>query len=159
MATLVGMQSSPVSMLRALIELDYDAIDAYEAAIERLGNPVYRERMTAFCEDHRRHVAELNPILERMGGRAVSGGDIKRVLTTGKVVLGGLIGDRMILVAMKTNEEDTNTAYERAVTHTGFDVKTRAILHRNLSDERRHREWLMKTLITSIGERPSAPLI
>ena len=32
-------------------------------------------------------------------------------------MLGGLIGDKAILVAMKTNEDDTNTAYERAVNH------------------------------------------
>jgi hypothetical protein len=60
---------------------------------------------------------------------------------------------------MKTNEEDTNTAYDRAVVYPGLDAETRAVLQRNLVDERRHREWLMKTLITSIGERPSAPLI
>jgi hypothetical protein len=43
--------------------------------------------------------------------------------------------------------------------HDGLDAETVAILRKNLDDERRHREWIMKTLITSFGERPSAPLI
>jgi uncharacterized protein (TIGR02284 family) len=159
MATLVGKQSSPVSLLRNLIELDHDAIEAYEVAIEKLESASFRAQMSAFSEDHRRHVAELNPMLERLGGKPVLKGDIKRILTKGKVFLGSLIGDRAILVAMKTNEEDTNTAYERAVMHDGLDAETVAILRKNLDDERRHREWIVKTLIRSFGERPSAPLI
>jgi len=159
MATLVGMQSSPSAVLRSLIELDYDAVEAYETAIEKLENEDYKRMMREFCDDHRRHVAELNPILESLGGRRVVHGDIKRVLTKGKVLLGGLVGDRAILLAMKTNETDTNTAYERAAAHDGFDAKTIATLYRNLGDERRHRAWIVETLITAFGERASSPLI
>ena len=54
---------------------------------------------------------------------------VTTVLTKGKVVLGGLIGDNAVLQAMKTNEDDTNTAYERA-----------------LGDERRHRDWMVETI-------------
>lgn len=160
MATLVGKQTNVVSLLRNLIELDYDAIEAYEAAIEKLDNASFREQMSAFCDDHRRHVAELNPILQRLGGEPVLQGDIKRVLTKGKVYLGSLISDRAILAAMKTNEEDTNTAYERAVAHVGVDAETLAVLQRNLSDERRHRAWIIQTLQTAFTEpRVSSPSI
>ena len=155
MATLVGMQTSPISLIRNLIELDYDAIEAYEAAIERLEDPAFRAQFRAFCDDHRRHVVELNPILERLGGIRVVQGDIKRVLTKGKVLIASLIGDRSILLAMKTNEKDTNTAYERAVAHEGLDAKTIAALYRNLGDERRHRAWIIETLIARYGERRS----
>jgi uncharacterized protein (TIGR02284 family) len=155
MATLVGMQISPVSLIRNLIELDYDAIEAYEAAIERLEDPAFRAQFRAFCDDHRKHVAELNPILERLGGIRVVQGDIKRVLTKGKVLIASLIGDRSILLAMKTNEKDTNTAYERAAAHDGLDAQTIAVLYRNLGDERRHRAWIIETLIARYGERRS----
>ena len=146
MATLVGKQSEPVKLLRSLVELDYDAIDAYEAAIDRLDDAQIRTRLEAFCDDHRRHVATLNPIIQRFGGEPVLQGDIKRVLTRGKVVIGGLFGNRAILMAMKTNEEDTNTAYERAVAQVGLGADVTAILQSHLSDERRHREYLVVAL-------------
>jgi rubrerythrin len=155
MATLVGLQTSPVSLIRNIIELDYDAIEAYEAAIEKLEDPSFRAQMEGFCADHRRHVADLNPILERLGGIRVVQGDIKRVLTKGKVLIASLIGDRAVLLAMKTNEKDTNIAYERAVAHEGLDASTIAALYRNLGDERRHRAWIIETLIAHYGERRS----
>jgi len=146
MATLVGRQSEPVKLLQSLAELDYDAIEAYEAAIERINDAQIGERLRAFCDDHRRHVATLNPIIQRFGGEPVLQGDIKRVLTKGKVVIGGLFGNRAVLMAMKTNEDDTNTAYERAVAHVGLGADVHLILERHLSDERRHREYIVAAL-------------
>ncbi len=159
MATLVGTQSSPVALLRSLVELDYDAVEADEAAIEKLRDPGYRQQMESFCADHRRHIAELGPVIRELGGRPVLGPDIKRVLTEGKVRLGALLGDRAILLAMRTNEEDTNTAYKRAVRHGGVDPRVQEILVRNLADERRHRAWLIDALAEGRAERPSAPIL
>ena len=48
---------------------------------------------------------------------------------------------------MKTNEDDTNTAYERAVKHEEADG-VRPIFEKNLADERRHRAWLESTIAT-----------
>ena len=39
---------------------------------------------------------------------------MKAILTQGKVVLADMFGDSAILKAMKTNEDDTVTAYDRA---------------------------------------------
>ena len=50
-----------------------------------------------------------------MGRTPPKEGDMKALLTKGKVVIAGLMGDEAILQAMRTNEADTNTAYERAV--------------------------------------------
>ena len=41
MATLVGTQSKLVDCLDALLQLDYDAIEAYEAAIQRIKAGTY----------------------------------------------------------------------------------------------------------------------
>jgi uncharacterized protein (TIGR02284 family) len=141
-ATMVGKENKVSSLLNDLIELDYDAIEAYEAAIERLKDVNIRAQMERFCEDHRRHVMTLSPILSDMGMTPPLQGDIKRVLTKGKVVLGALMGDKAILMAMKTNEDDTNTAYDRAVGRSDLTVQLREILSRHLADERRHRAWI-----------------
>ena len=37
-----------VEKLNDLIEMDYDAISAYQAAIERLENPQYRDQLNTF---------------------------------------------------------------------------------------------------------------
>lgn len=142
MATLVGTQKTVVDMMEALLELEYDAIEAYEAAVERISDAADKGALGGFLTDHRRHVSDLTPIIARLGGDAARGPDMKRWLTKGKVVIMGLAGDNAILFAMKTNEEDTNTSYERAVSRDDVPEDVRAVLERNLADERRHRAWI-----------------
>jgi len=43
---------------------------------------------------------------------------------------------------MKSNEDDTNEAYERAVAREGLPSRLQQILQQNLQDERRHRAWI-----------------
>jgi hypothetical protein len=91
------------------------AADAYQAAIDRLENSSYRNALAEFKRGHLRHITELGDILSSMGRTPPKEGDMKALLTKGKVVIAGLMGDEAILQAMRTNEADTNTAYERAV--------------------------------------------
>jgi uncharacterized protein (TIGR02284 family) len=142
MATLVGTQKKLVDALDALLELDYDAIEAYDAAIARLKDASDKAQLGAFMADHERHVAELTALVEGLGRRASKGPDLKRWLTKGKVVILGLAGDHAILLAMKTNEDDTNTAYERVAGRDDLSSEIRAVVARNLDDERRHRAWI-----------------
>ncbi|MBS0185461.1 MAG: hypothetical protein JSS34_03825 [Proteobacteria bacterium] len=67
---------------------------------------------------------------------------IKQWLTKGKVVLAELIGDKAILGAMHSNEEDTNTAYERVLNHEDIWNDAVEIIGRGYADERRHKIWL-----------------
>src|SRR5690606_29914716 len=117
MTTTVGLQRDLDELVTKLIELDYDAIEAYDEAIERLENAECRAKLSEFRDDHKRHTENLAPFLTQHGRSVPNKGNFKRVLTKGKVVLASLVGDKAILMAMKTNEEDTNTAYERAVKH------------------------------------------
>ena len=85
-------------------------IDAVAVDVRR-----YRNALAEFERDHLRHITELGDILSSMGRTPPKEGDMKALLTKGKVVIAGLMGDEAILQAMRTNEADTNTAYERAV--------------------------------------------
>jgi len=142
MATMVGKQKELSDLLYSLIELDLDAVTAYEAAIEKLSDAGVKTQLGRFLNDHERHVAELVPELEKLGKDAPKGPDVKAVLAKGKVVIGGIFGDRAILSAMKTNEDDTNTAYERACDRHDLTPLLSEILKRGLSDERRHRRYI-----------------
>ncbi len=146
MATLVGTETDLNTLLEKLIELDFDAAEAYEAAIERLDDEESRRKLGEFRADHLRHTEDLGKILRDSGREPPHKGDIKRLLTKGKVVIAGLAGDRAVLMAMKTNEDDTNHAYERAVNNDAAPASVKEVLRRNLGDERRHREWIEQRL-------------
>jgi uncharacterized protein (TIGR02284 family) len=148
MATTVGTESTVEDLLTDLIQLDYDAADAYQAAIDRLDDPAFRSTLAAFKRDHLRHIEELGVVLSRMGRTPPKQGDMQSLLARGKVVIGGLAGDKAILQAMRTNEADTNTAYERAVQFRDLAPDCRDALERGLEDERRHCEWILETLKT-----------
>ncbi len=139
-----NVNENVVKKLNNLIQLDFDAIEAYEAAMSKLENDATREQLAKFCEDHDRHVRELSALVDGYGGVAATGPDIKRLLTKGKVVIADLLGgDQAILMAMHANEDVTNKTYEEALSGIGsVRAETRTVLERNLADERRHRAWI-----------------
>ncbi|HRI51150.1 MAG TPA: DUF2383 domain-containing protein [Pseudomonadota bacterium] len=146
MGTQVATEKEIVSQLNDLIALDYDAIEAYEAALVRLSDPPSKQQLRQFLGDHQRHTVELAGFVSKYGCAPVTKADFKQILTKGKVVLAGLVGDKAILAAMKSNEDDTNSAYERAIAKTGLPESIRVTLNRNLLDERRHRAWIEQRL-------------
>lgn len=144
MATRIGTERDPIKMLEHLMALDYDAIDAYQAAIERLSNDEYVSVMQQFKGDHERHITELGPIVTQLGGHPPDGPGAKSLLAAGKVKLAKVMGDEAILRAMRTNESDANTAYEKALSKS--PPEAREVLQRGREDERRHLEWINSTL-------------
>ncbi|MGN6670680.1 MAG: DUF2383 domain-containing protein [Candidatus Nucleicultricaceae bacterium] len=146
MVTLVGQQDNIIEAVQSLIELDYDAIQAYEAAINRLENENYKRAMSEFKTDHERHIKELGEYLRSNHEEVPHESDFKGLLAQGKVIIAGLVNDNAILKAMKSNEEDTNTAYERMCNHAGLTSALKDILKRGLEDERNHYNWIEKTL-------------
>lgn len=142
MATFIGKEDKAEDLLKNLISLDYDAAEAYQAAVSRLQDAACKQNLENFRQDHIRHTQNLGKFLIQLGKTPPTGPDAKMFLTKGKVVMADLFGDKAILTAMKTNEDDTNTAYERAVNHKDITIEMRQILQENLQDERRHREWI-----------------
>ncbi|HJD67763.1 MAG TPA: PA2169 family four-helix-bundle protein [Rickettsia endosymbiont of Bembidion lapponicum] len=146
MTTLVGIQNNFVDAIKELIELDYDAIEAYEAAINRITDENYKIQLQRFKEDHERHVKELNELLSKHKEDEITGPSSKQWLTKGKVVLATQIGDRAILHAMLSNEEDTNTAYERLNNHADKWHNAEKVLEQGFKDEQKHKKWIEKQL-------------
>jgi len=149
MATMVGTQSDFTDFLTELTELEYDAVEAYRVAVERLTDRENQRQLNTFLADHQRHVTELSGFMRSMGETPPDGGDLKQVLTKGKVYLGSIFGDRAILMVMKSNEDDTNTAYERAIARTDLTLPLRSLLEQHLVDERRHRAWMERRVSDS----------
>lgn len=142
MATTIGTESELIHLLKNLVRLDYDAVDAYQAAIDRLDDSLNREQFSKFMADHQRHIENVGMHLKNLGELPPEKGDIKSYLTQGKVMIGGLMGDNAIIKAMKTNEEDTNKAYSMALERTDISPEIRSTLEQNLADERTHKMWI-----------------
>ncbi|MBF0300647.1 MAG: DUF2383 domain-containing protein [Oligoflexia bacterium] len=146
MVTFVGTQKEFSDALKSLIELDYDAIEAYEEAIHRVDGQTYKEVLKEFTQDHKRHVHELSNLLLSKGVEVPKGPSIKQLLTKGKVVIATLISDKLILTAMRSNEDDTNTAYERMNSRTDIWPEAQSLILSGLADERKHKSWINEQL-------------
>lgn len=149
MSTSVGTQDKFVDALYQLCELDYDAVEAYQAAINRLDNEEYKNKLSEFKADHQRHIREIQAILAKHNADAPDSPSAKQLLTQGKVVLANLFGDNAILKAMLSNEVDTNTAYERLNSRADEWDDAKDVLKRGLEDERRHKSWIENVLALS----------
>lgn len=145
MATTVGTETEFTELVTNLIYLERDAIAAYDASIERLSDEGFRQQVARFKDDHLQHLDVLQEMAREAGANAPAEGDAKQMLTTGKIALADLMGDGAILKAMRTNEEDTVTAYERASRHHDALPESRAFFEKALADEIRHRDWMERT--------------
>lgn len=148
MVTTVGTEDNIRDLVTNLIHLERDAIAAYESTISRLSDPALSRQVQMFLQDHLEHVDVLTGIAAETGAEAPLDGDMKQMLTTGKVALASLFGDAAILKAMRSNEEDTVTAYERASDHPDALPASLAFFRKAMEDEHRHREWMQRTADT-----------
>jgi len=147
MVTFVGNQTNFSDALKELVELEYAVVEAYETAIERLNKGDFKERLQEFLEDHQRHIREISGVLEKKSEDVPQGPNLgKEFITKGKVLLANMVGDNTILIAMRSNETDTNTAYERLNSREDIWGEARDILKQALEDERKHKAWLDQVL-------------
>ena len=143
MVTLVGTQDNFEDALKALVELDYDTIEAYEAALNRVGAENLKTKLTEFKTDHQRHIGKISTILRNHSIEPPTGPSMgKQWITKGKVVIANLLGDKALLTAMRSNEIDTNAAYERMHVRNDLWPETIPVLNAGLEDEKRHKAWL-----------------
>jgi len=142
MVTTVGTESTFEKLVQNLLILEHDAIAAYQSTIEKLDDPTSKAKIAEFQGDHERHVAELTHMAGAMGAAAPQEGDMKQYLTTGKIALASIVGDRTILKAMSTNEIETKMAYDHAAKNAVATPEARAFFQSAYADESRHKEWM-----------------
>lgn len=128
-----------IETLNDLIQLDYDAVKAFEHALERIEDPQIESDLEGFLVDHERHITDLSRLIRELGGPVDElGRDLKGFLLEGLTALrsstGGTVG---ALKAMRTNERHTNHVYEKALA-LDLPDHARAVLAVHLTDERRH---------------------
>jgi uncharacterized protein (TIGR02284 family) len=127
-----------ISVLNDLIQLDYDAIQAYKQAIEKIEDAAARSDLMSFQADHERHIIDLSQAVRVLGGEPEKAGrDLKGVLLEGLTALRSVTGNLGALRAMRMNEKLTNRAYEKAL-EAKLPINARDVVLTNREDERRH---------------------
>lgn len=143
MVTTIGTGSDFKSLVENMIILEHDAIAAYTTTIERLESATHKTKITEFRSDHERHLRELHEMARASGANIPAEGDMKQILTTGKVKLAGLMGgDGALLKAMGSNENDTIQAYKQASENGIVPAEYRPVFQRGLEDERKHQAYM-----------------
>ncbi|HVK75426.1 MAG TPA: PA2169 family four-helix-bundle protein [Kofleriaceae bacterium] len=128
-----------IDRLNDLIQLDHDAISAYDNCIERVGDDVaLRTELEAFRGDHDTHVTELGDVVRDLGGTPRgTGREARSKLVEGLSAIRTAIGVEGALKAMRLTEQVTNRAYEDVLDEE-LPASARAVVEKNLGDERRH---------------------
>jgi hypothetical protein len=132
--------------LSALVQLDVDAVLAYDRAIGAMGEGLVARELAAFKLDHQRHVLELSQLLLGMGiAPPQAKPDLKGSILGSMTGLRSRFGTEQALQAMRTNEQLTTTSYARALAKP-FPEDVLAVVRRGDADERRHLAWIEKAL-------------
>lgn len=142
MTTFVGTQNDFSKALQELLELEYEALEIYEAAINRIEDVNYKQGLVNAKNDHNRHITDLIKILEDKKIDVPKGPGGTQWITIGKLAIANLIGDKTILNTMIQAEEDTNIAYKRMNERLDKFKESEEFLNLGLKDEIRHMTWL-----------------
>jgi hypothetical protein len=137
-----------VAMLNDLLQLEHDALPAYQVAIAGLSNTARRDQLRAFRDDHLRHVDELAALIRARGGVPLRLPHLPTGLLKLMLQLAGLPGgDRAILLAFRANEWQSQEKYGRRVAEgTGREPGLAGFLRRAAEDEARHYAWVCDAL-------------
>jgi uncharacterized protein (TIGR02284 family) len=140
------VENDVIKNLNNLIQLDIDAVHAYEQALSSIDEPVVKERMASFQEDHLRHVRELSDEVRKLGGTPEEySKDFKGYLIEGFTALRSITGTDGALKAMEQNEVLTNKRYKDAI-NWKVSTAAKAIIEKGAADEAMHLQFIRKTL-------------
>ena len=139
--------SEIVDGLNDLLQLDHDAIGAYDIAIEKLADRDHANQILGFRRDHERHIQELNELIAGLGGEAKNQphltGPFKQALQS----LGAIGGDKGVLASFRQNELQVRSKYELyAAKANHWPQNVKRAIDRNALDEERHYRWVADAL-------------
>jgi hypothetical protein len=133
--------------LNDLLQLDHDALAAYDVAIAKLEDRDHASQISGFRRDHERHVRELNELVTRLGGTPVNHPHATGPFKTALQSLGGLAGDKGLLMAFRTNELQVRTKYDHYASKAMlWPPEVKRIVDGAALDEERHYAWVAGVL-------------
>ncbi|WP_437667075.1 DUF2383 domain-containing protein [Sorangium sp. So ce1182] len=144
------MNKTAVSKLNDLIQLDADAVLAYQQALDACEVSEIRRKLKGFQDDHQQHINDLAELVRAGGEEPRIKRDLKGFLIEGFTAIASR-GDRSALLSMLGNEELSNHMYEAAL-KADLPDEARAVVERNRRDEARHLAWIKEAIAERLWE-------
>jgi len=133
--------------LNDLLQLDHDAIGAYEIAIEKLEDRDHASQISGFKLDHERHIRELNDLILELGGTPTNEPHATAPLKQAMQKAGALGGDRGTLIAWRANELQVRTKYDSYASRANaWPSNAKRVVDEAALDEERHYHWVANVL-------------
>ena len=135
-----------IEVLSNLVQLDIDAVHAYEQALKEIDDPIINERLLKFQDDHRSHIGGLSKQIEELGGNAPKQSkDFKGYVIEAFTAIRSFTGLKGALKALKAVEEVTNRHYGKVVSQE-VPAELKEALRTYFSEEKIHLEYLTSNL-------------
>jgi hypothetical protein len=145
-----------VEELSRLVQLDIDAVQAYDAALSALGQGPIATELSLFKVDHQRHVLELSQLIMGLGYNPPEvKPDAKGALLKGLTGLRARLGPEQALLAMRSNEQLTTSMYAKALAKP-FPEQVLDVVRRGHGDEGRHLAYIERALDSRLWEAGAA---
>ncbi len=140
---MIGTESRTDQMVQNLMALEQDMLAACETLRDRLSSQDHRDKLDTTCAQLRAHIQELRDYAGRIGVAPTEGGDLRALLTVGRVELAGLAGDdKTLLRAMARNETTLVDAWRNAMGNPETPSDLMPLAETALTDASHHRAWL-----------------
>ena len=144
--------ASTCELLEDLMQIDYDAVRAYEQALEHVDDPEARGELEQIKIEHQRHLTELAALVRQLGGHP---GEIRRdatgVLLEGMTLVRSVAGTLGALRALRTDEKVLVERYENAL--DGCPDPALSAVARHWHDECRHLALIDRQIARVEDER------
>ena len=136
-----------IGELNDLLQLDHDAVAAYDVALASLQSAEYKDALRRYKSDHERHIAELTRLIHEHGGIGIQLPHVPTgVFKIAMQEAGNLgRGDVGVLLAFKANERQVRDKYRRVADHVS-DAEVAVVVGRAAADETRHYAWALEML-------------
>lgn len=136
-----------IAGLNDLLQLDHDAVSAYEIAIDRLDDREHALHIESFRRDHQRHIRELNDLILAMGGVPTNEPHASAPLKEAIQKIAASSGDKGLLTAFRANEFQISTQYDGyAQEAQSWPPEAKRLVDQNALDEERHYSWVSDLL-------------
>lgn len=135
-----------IDMLNDLIQLDVDAVEAYDHVIKHIEYHDIAKKLRDFQDDHRNHIKDLSAMVQQLDGKPVKPSpDLKGYLIEGFTALMSVTGSLAAMEAMKMNEVITNRKYSEAVA-LDLPEEVMKLIKTNWSQEQRHLRYIQEVI-------------
>lgn len=126
--------------LGGLARAEFEAVDAYERVINKVEDPVVRDSLNKYRDEHRRHIEVLTAEIIDLGGPAPVAAPMG-VIIQGESADAPATNEAAVLELLEAHERAVVKQYEEA-RNWELTITSKAIVDTIYSDERRHVSYL-----------------